>query len=304
MLNLKRRLPPLEPLIAFEAACRHMSFTKAAAELSLSQAAVSQQIRNLEKSLDVDLFIRSHRTISLSAKGRELQHSVSSALHQLATAADELKITGQQKRLTVAADQSIASMWLMPHLTQFQSSHPDVSVRVIASDIEEDCFGDDIHLSFLLGDGNWQGYNSELLFEEEIFPVCSPNYLSPKNLPLDSQNLVNQTLLDLDDNHWNWMNWRTWLSKNQIHLAATQRRFQINSYPLLIEAAKNSQGIALGWKHLVDKDLTSGDLVRVTKESIKTEFGYYLIWDESSTLGPTTDDFKIWCTNQVKSNPD
>jgi DNA-binding transcriptional LysR family regulator len=134
MQTLKQQLPPLAPLISFEAAARLRSFTAAARELNLSQAAVSQQIRNLEDSLGISLFIRAHKSVELSAKGRELQHTVSTVFQQLAGATAELKESSLQSRITVAADQSVASMWLMPRLPQFQKQFADIGVRLIASD--------------------------------------------------------------------------------------------------------------------------------------------------------------------------
>ena len=301
MLNLKKRLPPLDPLIAFEAAARQLSFTRAAEELNLSQAAVSQQIRNLEKNLGVDLFIRAHRSITLSARGRELQHTVSAVLHQLANAAEEMRVSGNQLRLTIAADQSIASMWLMPRLSQFQRQHPEFSVRIIASDREKDWFADEIQLSIIHGNGTWPGMRSEKLFDEEIFPVCSETYLQGRTIPLKGKELVNEVLLDLDDGHWHWMNWRTWLSQSSINLPAHHRRFQVNSYPLLIDAVKNGQGIALGWKHLVDDELQSGALLKVTKESVATNLGYYLVWNENLPMDMTAQAFREWCKVEVGS---
>ena len=299
MLNLKKRLPPLDPLVSFEAAARHMSFTRAAEELSLSQAAVSQQIRNLENNLGVALFTRAHRSIILTSRGRELQHTVSAVLNQLSNAAEEMRVSGNQLRLTIAADQSIASMWLMPRLSQFQHQFSEVSVRLIASDLENDWFADEIQLSIVHGNGNWPGMRSEKLFNEEIFPVCSRAYLKERSIPIESNGLVNEILLDLDDGHWNWMNWRTWLSQSAINLPAHHRQLQVNSYPLLIDAVKNGQGIALGWKHLVDDDITKGHLVRVTEESVTTNLGYYLVWNENRAMETTAKDFLIWCKNEI-----
>ena len=298
MLTLKKQLPPLSTLVAFEAAARHLSFTRAAEELNLSQAAVSQQIRVLEKHFGIELFIRSHRSIRLSARGREFQHTVSAVLKQLATASAELMALESQTRLTVAADQSIASMWLMPRLPRFQERHGDIAVRIIASDDEGDCLKDDVELAIIHGDGSWPGFQSSRLFGEEIFPVCSPDYLDGENATLTPEALVQQTLLDLDDSQWNWMNWRTWLSQQDIHLPARHRALQVNNYPMLIHAARNGQGIALGWRHLVNADLESGRLIRATEHSVKTRFGYYMVWPESREISANARLFREWCREQ------
>ena len=128
MQTLKQKLPPLEPIIAFESAARHMSFTLAAKELMLSQAAVSQQIRNLEQALGFDLFVRSHRSIQLTPEGMVYRYTVLAVLNQLATATSELRQPTLQPRLTLAVDQSIASLWLIPRLPSFQQLYPDINV--------------------------------------------------------------------------------------------------------------------------------------------------------------------------------
>ncbi|MGI9316729.1 MAG: LysR substrate-binding domain-containing protein [bacterium] len=302
MQTLKKRLPPMEPLIAFECAARHLSFTTAAKELNLSQAAVSQQIRNLERSLGVELFTRSHRAIQLSAHGLVYRHSISAALKQVASATTELRVPSANSRLTVAADQSIASMWLIPRLPDFQQLHPEISVRLIASDIEQDCLAEDIDMAIIHGNGNWVNHHSETLFPEEVFAVCSPDYLNrnPKANSLEA--LTEETLLSLENSHWDWMDWRTWLSNNEVHLPVQHQGLQINSYPLLIEAAKNGQGIALGWRFLIDEYLRNNSLIKLCNTSVATTYGYYLVWPADAEQSPNTTKFRAWANERIASD--
>lgn len=301
MQSLKKQLPPLEPLIAFESSARHLSFTAAAKELNLSQAAVSQQIRNLERSLGVELFSRSHRSIQLSAHGLVYRNSISPALKQIALATTELKTPSVNSRLTIAADQSIASMWLIPRLPDFQQSYPDITVRLVASDIEQDCLSDDIDIAIIHGDGNWQGYQAEELFPEEIFAVCSPEYLK-QNPDISSLSaLTDEVLLSLENSHWNWMDWRTWLSNNDVHLPVQHQRLHINNYPLLIEAAKNGQGVALGWRYLIDANVQNNSLVKPLETSVKTSFGYHLVWPMNANESPNAAIFRDWSKTHVRS---
>lgn len=299
MQKLKDRLPPLDPLVAFEAAARHLSFTLAARELNLSQAAVSQQIRNLEQNLGVELFHRAHRAVRLSSRGREYQHTVSTILRQLASATADLTAPMDRPRLNIAADQSIATMWLMQRLPRFQQLYPDVAVRLVASDDERDCLVDDIQISIIHGNGDWPGFHAELLFEEEVFPVCSPDYLTSKRRIGSVSDLVALELLELEDNRWDWMNWRIWLSGNGVDLPAGHKSFQINSYPLLIEAAKNGQGLALGWRYLVDNALAGGELVRPVAQSLHTAFGYYFVWPRQADATPMTLAFRDWANSEL-----
>jgi len=305
MYSLKKQLPPLDPLVAFEAAARHLSFTAAANEMHLSQAAVSQQIRNLEESLGVSLFIRSHRSVQLSTQGREFQHTVSTVLQQLASAATELSEPVVKTHLNIATDQSIASMWLMPRLPDFQQQYPDTTLRFIASDDEQDCLAEDIDIAIIHGNGSWPGFKSEQLFEEEIFPVCSPGYLAGLKTCITPDSLVDEILLELDDSHWDWMNWRSWLSRNNLHLPAYHKGLQINNYPLIIKAAKNGQGIALGWRYLIDYDLEKGLLIKPMEMSVRSSLGYYLVWPDQREFSATANAFREWSKNElIKQHPE
>ncbi|HSF93503.1 MAG TPA: LysR substrate-binding domain-containing protein [Thermohalobaculum sp.] len=298
MENLRRSLPPLEPLVAFEAAARHESFTRAAAELNLTQAAVSQRIRALEQNLGKPLFARAHRQVRLTTAGRALLHAAAPALRQIAAAADELRLPAARTRLTVGADQSIAAMWLMPRLAAFRAAAGEASVRLVASDEEADGLADDVDIAILHGRGAWPGRVSVLLFAEEIYPVCAPAYLDsapPLRQPAD---LPGHALLELEDVRWDWMNWRGWLSWAGVHRPAAREPLRINAYPLVIEAAKAGQGIALGWRRLVDSELASGALVRPLPQSARTEFGYHLVWPAARPLPPVAAGFRDWALAQ------
>lgn len=299
MERLKSRLPRLEPLVAFEAAARHLSFTEAARELNLTQAAVSQQIRNLERALGVDLFIRAHRAVRLTPRGRDYQHTVSAVLRQLAGATEELRAPGDKPRLNIATDQSIATMWLMPRLPRFREANPDVAVRLVASDDERDCLADDIQISIIHGNGEWAGYHADLLFDEEVFPVCSPAYLEGRPPVAAAADLLACDLLELEDDRWDWMNWRAWLGGNGVDLPAGHRSLQINSYPLLIDAARNGQGVALGWRVLVDDHLAHGDLVRPLPATVLTSLGYHCVWSRRHELTVEAEAFRSWAGEEV-----
>jgi len=274
---LKKRLPPLEPLIAFEAAARLLSFTRAGEELHLSQAAISQQIRSLENSLQVKLFTRSHRAVQLTNEGREYLHSVAAILKQLAGATMDIQNVEFSQQLVLGCDQSFATQWLSPRITKLRELLPEVSLRIIASDDYNESLGSEVQVAVLHGDGDWPGFNSLRLFTEEVFPVCSPDYPRQQASQDWVSWLLQAQLIDLADSHWNWMNWRLWLGGNDINEPLGNRNLQINSYPLVIDAACAGQGVALGWRYLVDDLIAEGRLVRPIEQSLKTEFGYYFI---------------------------
>jgi len=291
---LKQRLPPLEPLIAFEAAARLLSFTRAGEELHLSQAAISQQIRHLERSLQVKLFSRSHRAVQLTNEGREYQHTVAAILKQLAGATKDIQNVEFNQQLVLGCDQSFATQWLSPRIAQLRGLLPAVSLRIIASDNYGESLGPEVQVAILHGDGQWPGFHSERLFAEEVFPVCSPEYPHQQAQQDWAGWLLQAQLIDLADSHWNWMNWRLWLGGNNIDEPLGNRNLQINSYPLVIDAACVGQGVALGWHCLVDDLIATGRLVRPLNQSLQTEFGYYFICRENLREDPLILQLQTW----------
>ena len=291
---MKDSLPPLGALIAFEAAGRLQSFTRAAEELNVTQAAVSRQIRQLEDHLGKPLFIRAHRAVGLTPEGRNYLHTVVNALSQVGAATRDLKAAAPSARLTVAVDQSIAHLWLLPRLAAFRTAQGSSDLRLIVSDEERDCLAADVEVAILHGDGNWPAHDSELLFAEEVFPVCSPDYFGARRSQLASEDLASETLIDLDDDHWNWLNWRQWLSAHGAGQVTVPRPLTVTSYPLVIDAARRGLGVALGWRGLVDDDLREGRLVVPLRESLKTRFGYHLVWPRARAPSPAALAFLAW----------
>jgi len=278
MRFLGKRLPPLNTMVAFEAAARHQSFTLAASELNLTQAAISRQIRLLEEDLGISLFVRANRAVTLTPEGRDLQHSVSFSLMHIATAAEQVRGTGGRHRLNIATDKSINALWLMPRLQEFRAANPEVIIRIISSDVESDCLVDNIDVAILHGTGEWPGYNSHLLLDETVFPVCSPAYLTCFGPIETAHDLPAQSLIALEDDHWNWMSWRVWLTVKGVDLAMEHQDMIMNDYYSVLQAARAGQGVALGWRHLVEGYLDDGSLLcPLATEGVKSDFGYYLL---------------------------
>lgn len=289
-----RSLPPLSTLLAFEAAGRLQSFTRAAAELHISQAAISKQIRQLEDQVGAPLFVRRHRAVQLTPQGREYLHTVVTALTHLAHATLELRAEDESRRLCLAADQSVAALWLMPRCEALLAALPGTTLHLVVSDAEARCLAPEVDLAILHGEGAWPQHESELLFPEVVFPVCSPAYLEragPLRRPAD---LAAAQLVDLEDENWTWINWRIWLTDHGVGLPATHRALTIGSYPLVLEAARRGLGVALAWRSLIEEDLASGALVRPLAEEVATRFGYYLAWPRSRPPAPQALACRDW----------
>jgi len=294
MLNIRKRLPTLDPLIAFEAAARYSSFALAAKELNVTPSAVSQQIRSLESHLDAMLFERGHRSVQLTERGLEFQKSVSVALMHLLNAANDVRTSNTDERLEIATDTSIATLWLMPRLASFQALHPGVAVRITATDVQTELLESDFQIAIVHGEGVWRGYEAELLFDEEVFPVCSPDYIGSSGGRLSDGTLPEARLLDLEYEQWHWMNWAIWLTESQLPLPTRPRALTFNNYPLVIEAARRGHGVALGWRHLIDADLERGTLVRPTETAVRTRNAYHIVWPFNATLSPAAEAFGAW----------
>lgn len=289
---MKSTLPPLTALMTFEAAGRHQSFTKAAAELNVTQAAVSRQVRLLEKHLGLDLFTRAHRSVQLTPEGRDYLHTVVNALAHVGTATVALKARPRAPRLTIGADQSMAALWLLPRLDGFLRDHERMALRLVIDDDERRCLSGEVDVALLHGEGTWATHESRLLFGEDVFPVCSPGHLKARSLaPAD---LAQETLIDLEDEHWNWMNWRQWLTSHGVEAAAGRPSITIESYPLVVEAARRGLGIALGWRGLVDDDLAAGSLVAPLAETLRSRSGYHVAWPRERKPSPEAAGFIAW----------
>lgn len=301
MQNFKQQLPPLNSLVTFEAAARHLSFTLAAKELGVTQAAVSRQVKTLEDALDQPLFTRYNRRLSLTSSALIFLPDVRYALQFLASSAASLKlqkpVTGKQKEsencVSIASTQAFATLKLNHWLLQFNHEHPNIHVKLITSDtdtkmtqpqktdLDISC-GDAIDNSVL---------KSTFLFADEIFPICSPAYFAAHPKLHNSEDLLNHQLLHLDAEHWrnlSWkaIDWHVWFASKNIETTVKLKGLRLNSYPLLLQAVLNGNGVALGWQHLVSDLLKTGELLKPIDVSYKSQRAYYLIETKKAQSAP------------------
>jgi len=304
MLNLKQQLPPLNSLVTFEAAARHLSFTLAADELNVTQAAVSRQIKTLELHLATTLFTRNNRRLSLTPAAHKLLPSIRTAFGLIISSVDELHHI-DDTTVTISATIAFSTLKLNRWLTDFQNHYPEIDVRVIATDRDIDLQNEGVDLAIGCGDyGQNNQLKTTLLFNDEVFPVCSPYYLKTHgglNLP---QDLLQHQLLHLDGEHWrdlSWqaIDWQVWFNSQSITPPTRVKGLKINNYPLLMQAVINGQGIALGWRHLVSDLLQSGELVQPLSASLKSQRAYYLV-QSSECSKPSIKKLADWiltCAN-------
>lgn len=298
MHNTRSKLPSLSALPAFEAAARLHSFTRAAKELNVTQAAISSQIRTLEDNLGIKLFSREHRKVVLTEAGQQFQHAVSMALGLVNASADKLRKQAGGTKQTLAADMSMAYLWLLPRFSGFSQQFPDIPVNILATENEVDYQKPNVDMALLYGNGDWPGYDATLLFPEVIFPVCSPSFLEQYPDIQTTGNFLQTQLLNLRVERWDWVDWHHWLIAKDIPVPADIRIMNFNSLPLLIKAACQGQGIGLGWATLVDQYLEDGSLLRLSDESLITGRGYYVLKRKGIRMSSDTQALFEWLLAQ------
>jgi DNA-binding transcriptional LysR family regulator len=293
-------MPPLNALVAFEAAARHLSFTLAATELNVTQGAISRQVRLLEDYLGTPLFERTTRRIVLSCKGEEYYRSVHESLVQLARATGEVRHWKGAQQVTMFTSTALASMWLLPRVAQFQRENEEIELRIMASDQVKDFSRLDCDLAVFFSAQPPRGIRATPLFPEEVFPVCSPGYLA-KHPGLDTpEQLRDCTWLWLEDPQSDWVGWHEWYRRIGHQPVEPRRRININNYAMLIQSAVAGQGIALAWANLVDRHLETGALVRPVDAALRTNGMFYLLEPEDrGAWRRSVQLFRAWLLEQV-----
>ncbi|MHB2242673.1 transcriptional regulator GcvA [Pseudomonas monsensis] len=281
------RLPSLNGLRAFECAARYMSFTKAAAELHVTQTAISHQIRRLEDELGVTLFLRLKEGLALTEEGQAYLPGIRAAFHELRHATQALLASRQNTVLTINTLVSVASKWLLPRLPSFQQANPDIDVRISASTDLVDFRQGGIDAAIRYGRGDWKGLRADFLMSDEIFPVCSPALLSTSkglNTPAD---LLDHTLLQVSG--MTAGDWNRWLSAaGESATLAEGPRLTFDLAMMAVQAAVDGQGVCIGRSTYVADDLRAGRLVAPFALRLKDELGFYLV-----TPHETADSKKI-----------
>ena len=270
-------LPPLSRLRPFEAAARHQSFSMAAAELGMTQTAVSKQIAALERELSVSLFERRNRAVFLTDAGRRLGRFVSAALSDITAEMAALQGRRRADELILHCQLCEACYWLMPRLSRFHERHPGVELRVMSSlnPLTETPEAFDVAMQT---SGRTSG-SARLAFTaaDDIFPVCAPSLISEEKLPLDPQRLASFPLLAHTVAPQDWMDWDDWFEVVGIKPEKRPRYESFDSNPLALQAAVAGQGTALGWRRTTEGMIAEGKLVRPCQEKIErpTEISVY-----------------------------
>lgn len=289
---MRKMMPPLNPLRAFEAAGRHVSFTRAAEELGVTQTAVSRQVAVLEGYLRSKLFERHNSELVITDTGKAYLAGIQPALEMIgdATALTRGRSTNVLK---VRVYLTFALRWLLPRLQRFRALHPNIDINLTTSIIPVDFERDDIDMNICHGDGHWPGVTSWQIFQDQVTPVCAPNLMEGAGAPNSPSELVGQNLLHSRNRVGDWADW--FQSVNIDGRGAPGLTFETSS--LVYEAARQGLGFAIGQVRLVRAELERGELV-APFPVMRRKSGYFLI-HRNGRIEPKVQAFRQWLLDEV-----
>jgi len=294
---MPRRLPPLNPLKAFEAAARHLSLTLAADELHVTQVAVSRQVKLLEEHFGIALFVRGHRSIALTPQGARLQRRLGRAFDEIESAAKAISVRGRSDVLSIQAYTTFAQRWLIPLMSQFHEEFPEIEVRLSTSLTPVDFERQNIDAAIRSGAGEWPGLEADFLAPIELIPAVDPR-LMRQGVPLDKvADLRRHTLLHslarLDD-------WRSWLQAAGEKKVDSDSGLKFESSALAFEAAMEGMGVAIGSRVLVSKSLADGTLIAPFELTCRVASSYYLVRPASRPASQALRTFRLYLLEELQ----
>ena len=292
-------------LRAFEAVARHLNFRAAAEEMALTQSAVSRQIQSLEDEVGVPLFLRHTRAVELTTAGAQLLLAVQQALPRVDGAVRQIRQSAGRRSVSLTTFASFASMWLIPRLEAFQRAHPDIDIRIDASDAAVDLEVADVDIALRYGPAENMPASAHRLFGESLTPVASP-WLIKSSPPIRApKDVAGFTLIEAGDayrSHLQWLTWRRWLDTHGLPKAQPRRWLYFNYAYQMVQAALTGQGVVLARSTLVAESLANGDLVEVLPHHrLDSPMTYWLIVAPRSAQRPETRDFCAWLHEQAQA---
>jgi len=291
------RLPPLNALRAFEASARQLSFTKAAEELFVTQAAISHQVKSLEEFLGIKLFMRKNRSLLLSEEGQSYYLDIKDVFNQLHDATEKLLARGAKGAITVSLQPSFAIQWLVPRLNAFNLLHPDIDVRIKAVDQPDNSLTEDVDVAIYYGRGRWENLHADRLQQGYLVPVCSPLLLTG-NKKLDKlADLTDHTLLHDTSRR----DWKRWFKEIGVKGTNVNHGPIFSHSSMVVQAAVHGQGIALAHNVLAKPEIDSGRLIKPFKQVLRSKNSYYVVCRENQVDIGKISAFRDWVLDTVAS---
>jgi DNA-binding transcriptional LysR family regulator len=289
-------LPPLNALRAFESAARHLSFTRAADELHVTQAAISHQVKALEERLGVKLFRRLPRRLLLTDEGQALLPDLRDAFNRLTLAVERISARSAAGTLTVSSMTTILMTWLVPRLPRFQRAHPEIDVRLMTTQRLVDFAREDIDVAIRFGTGRWPGVKSERMFGEVLTPLCGKRFIDECTSPADLHDLPLIRSTEEDE-------WPIWFAAAGVATTAVTRGPIFDSTKIAVQAAIDGLGVVMGPPALFADDIAAGRLFQPFALAVETGKSYWFVVPENAADRPKVKAFRDWIFDEV-ARPD
>ena len=301
------RLPPLNALRAFDAAARHLSFTRAAAELNVTPAAVGHHVRALEDLLGVQLFRRLNRSLLLTDAAQSCLPELREGFARLAGAVETICASDAQGLLTVTVAPTLAAKWLVPRLDRFWTAHPEINLRIDTAMAELDLAREGIDIGIRFGDGRYPGLRTERLMGETLFPVCAPALRERPRPLLTLADLRWHVLLHIEGEtrDQSWPDWPAWLRATGCTGIDSVTGPRFSQTITAVQAAIDAQGVVIAPASTVNDDLAAGRLIKpfANITDIQTDFAWYVVSPESSAENPKVIAFRDWVFAEATPQP-
>ncbi len=285
---MRRKLPPMNALLAFESAARHLNFTRAAQELSVAQPAVTRHISNVENWLGMDVFTRRGSVVQLTEEGRRLAELATAAFDRLELGIRDLQ-PSKKNELVIGVSFGVAHLWVMPRISKMRTAS-GTNINLVTSDDYRTFDEPSVDLSIRFGNGVFNGKCADLLFEERCQIIAAPSFMKanpefdPERL---SETIAPEVLLDHGDpNRIGWMDWELWHDLTSTPFAGTNRLTRVESYPTMLDMVCAGEGISIGTLGIEDDLVASGKLVCLGPSAAREGFGYYLVYREDKLRTP------------------
>jgi LysR family glycine cleavage system transcriptional activator len=299
----EERLPALNALRAFEAAARHLSFTRAAEELNVTPGAISQQIRQLEEFAGAPLFRRTGRQVLLTDAGAAALPLLTQGFEMMAEAVHHMRAPARRDRLMISSAPSFAAKWLAHRLDLFQESHPEAEIWISADTALTDFNTSDIDFAVRYGKGVYDGLRSEKIMSESVLPVCSPALLTGARPLRAPEDLLGHVLLhdESPENDPSRPDWNSWLKARGVTTVDGNRGPRFTQSSLVVEAAAAGRGVALAKRAIAASDLERGRLIAPFADgSSDIDFAYWLVWPKWRMPSKLSREFMTWIKEQAQ----
>ncbi|WP_053997773.1 LysR substrate-binding domain-containing protein [Ahrensia marina] len=303
MHEIRRKIPNLGALITFEAAMRLMSFTAASQELGVTQAAVSRRIKELESELGTTLFIRANRSVKSTPAGQILMGAVDASFSKINDAVKSIKELEETDIVTIGVSFAFAHFRLLPSLSTFHNLHPNINIRVVSQDSWTSDLDEDLDLVLRYSEGTMKGRTIIGALPDDVFPVCSPDFARQLGISstddIDMRQLAQLPLIEGEKNAPSWLNWSQWFARMGEPSLKIRPRLEFSNYSDAAYAAMNNDGVALGWKSLLQRPLTDGRLIALGKARLQPDGQHQLAIKDDKVGKEPFATFANWLTSAM-----